>query len=226
MITPTRFLLGWLLLSSIGSLSACEPKGCTLITKTMELRPIIIKTLVAEQYPTSGLFLCPFGVAPLQPAPFSVIVGYSHELNETFFCDKASDHIYQGAVWFPVRENLKNKFVQKAVLKFTFFDSNPRCLIKICSTEFNLWINDTSNKTVSVTDCIAPLPLQGQEFSVDVTNMVRYWTQGSVENNGFILAGPKDNFASFSMRGMLKNENCLAYLRDFLLVITYVEKSP
>ncbi len=225
MITKANLLPGLFILGLLCFLGACEPKGCPLVTKTIEIRPLVVKTLVAEQYPQSGIF-CPFGEGPLASAPFTVIVGYSHRVTETFFCDKASDHIYQGAVWFPVRETLKNKFVQKAVLKFSLFEGNVSCLRKICQTEYGTWINDPDNRAAPVIECLTNLTRQGNDYTINVTDMVRYWAQGSVENNGFILVGPKENFKSFSFRGMLKVEECLAKLRDFLLVVTYVEKGP
>jgi hypothetical protein len=221
-----KLLRGIVFLSLISVIGGCEPKGCTLTTKTVEIRPAYVRTLLGEQYPTKGFMLCPFGATPLDSSPFTVIVGYYHSLIETFWCDAATDHIYQGAVWFPVAQTIGNKSVTKATLKFSRYEGDSGCVVKVCLSQEPSWMNKPSRNLVPVADCITLSRVQGDDYAIDVSSTVQDWASGRQDNKGFILVGPKENFDSFSFRGMLTKEKCLSWYRNFVLVVSYVEASP
>ncbi len=146
-------------------------------------------------------------------------------INEGTFCTKASDHIYQGALWFPVSEVIGHRLVTKATLKFSRLEGEFNCLVKLCRSE-DPWITNPNRNTVSVAACIAPLQHQGDDYAIDVSNIVGNWAIFPNGNNGFILVGQKDNFDSFSIRGMPAFEGCFAMFQNFVLEITYLEQNP
>jgi hypothetical protein len=208
-------------------IGGCGPKGCTLTSKTIEIRPVFVKTLLAEQYPTAGWDIaCPFGAAAYgDPGPDQVMVGWDHMTNEGTFCTKASDHIYQGALWFAVRETIGHKNVTKAILKFNRVEGEFNCLVKLCHSE-DTWITNSGRNKVSVADCLTTLQHQGDAYAIDVTSMVRSWALNTQENKGFILVGAKEDFAGFSIKGMPSFDGCIAMFQNFSLVITYWDPNP
>ncbi len=209
-------------------LSALLFSSCDQPTQTHEetarITPSHIKTL-SEKTTEGGV--CAGGTALDQPRPGQIIVGFFHRYNNDDDC--TLNQIYEGVVRFPIdAAPFNRRLIKSAHLKLNLADNkaNPArssCIDKMSITDIDWWalprterihLNEIRNLRV-----IPPT----QNLTIDVTQEVQRWANGTEENNGFVFIGQRPEMSDFSNTGMLTNERCESFYNEMELTVTFFQ---
>ena len=226
------FVLVVVLGCSVLFIAGCDIQGCSMKEVTVTIQPVHILSMYDTQddYP----WFCspaPVGTGPFDVSPTEVVVGYSHTYFSGWPCWEHINQIYQGAVWFPVKETIGSNLVKSARLKFNLTRSSTtigqtNCAVKLCRVDEDSWWNRGRHGLTSYSDCISPVQPSGGSLSLDVSTAVQDWVYGRAVNNGFVLIGAIENFNGFSDDGMLTRQECATWFSNFSLEVTFFQKGP
>jgi hypothetical protein len=225
---------------TILSSASCNKKPAEL--KWISLVPAKVATAVNKDYrhhkepssapgckPTKKDFSCygHYGVQPDATGDSPVAVGLYHDYYKVSGhilgldtgigeCLERVNCVYRGLLWFDLNQ-LPSKKVVSAKLKYaqnldihsdaTKWSANEDCIANLGILEsqwggFDLPADFTGDVSAS-----------GTGDGIQVGNIVRKWADGSIENNGFLLIGPKE--------GIPKNDDdrCVATLNTIRLEV-------
>lgn len=207
----------------------CNPSGCTLREKTVSINPDNFISVADLQVNLPWYCFPEFGTKAEEPDPNLgelFLAGYDHIYSDGVVCWESANHIYQGAVRFPVLETTGKKFIRSA--KLIFRGSRARqlgCGVAIYLTDASDWWLKKPGGLLPASQFLQPLP-SALTFSIDVTSAVEDWVYERRPNTGFLFVGSKLSFSGFSDQNMLKVEQCLSGYENFILRVTFLEKSP
>lgn len=215
-------------------LAGCEAESCVVTEHEVTLRPSRIGSLFARQTSRSWWPFCIYtrGLGPRPSEEGEAAVGYSHTYDEDTFCWESNNLIYQGVVRFPVLETTgPSTLVRRAVLHFDLgrhedsANEGPSCAVSICGTEDGSWLRRGREGLVDTSVCVAQLAPGRRSFTIDVTPLAQSWVNLRRPNNGIVIVGSKTSFDQFSDRGMLTEQECISWYRNFTLDVEFLRIS-
>jgi hypothetical protein len=203
-------------------LQGCEPTRTH--EETVTIKPSNFNTL-SEKEVSDGL--CAGGTALDEPGPGQIIVGFFHRYNNDDDC--WLNQIYEGVLRFPIdAAPFNRRLIKVATLKMHVANAktNPSrssCIDKMGITDVDWWgVPRTSRISINDIRNLRTVPL-ASNLSIDVTQEVQRWANGTEENNGFVFVGQRPEFSDFSNTGMLTNESCEAFYDQMELTVTYFQ---
>lgn len=140
------------------------------------------------------------------------------------------NQIYEGLLRFQIdAAPFNRRLIKTAMLKLHVANikaANPprsSCIDKIGITDIDWWALPRTSR-ISINDIrnLQVVP-PAQNLSIDVTQAVQRWANGTEENNGFVLIGQRPEMSDFSNTGMLTNESCEAFYDEMQLTVTYFQ---
>lgn len=173
-------------------------------------------------------------VALFKQGILGVVVGWEHSFKtEVDSKEVIYNRIYRGGAKFDldVPSKSQGKTVTKATLNFTIKDgarSSSQRIPESCVTKLLLatedWHGIPEMEVAKAPDTIAgelykdnlPEKPVGSVISIDVTDVVKAWVDGTKTNHGFVFAASKEE------KGLIKdNEKCWTLLDGFSLRVKY-----
>jgi hypothetical protein len=203
-------------------LQGCEPTPTH--EETVTITPSQLNTL--NETATEG-DVCRGGTAPDNPGPGQIIVGFFHSLTDN---GCVVNQIYEGLVRFQIdAAPFNRRLIKSATLTMNSPQSvthPPRssCIDKIGITDISWWSQPgTGRLHVGDIRNLHSVFLPTQPVSIDVTQEVQRWANGTEQNNGFVLIGQRPEMSDFSDTGMLTNETCESFYGDIALNVTFYQ---
>ena len=200
--------------------------GCTMGGRSIEMQSEDVLSTSAQWRQEGAPWLC-FYTTDLEPesAPEGeALVGYDHIYKKGWMCWESLDNIYQGAVWFPVKERIGSRPVKSATLTFNNLRTDCTTGQNSCAVRLGLaqakWSEEHTGLIPAESYSEVTCSPTGQ-VSVDVTEALRRWTSESDPNSAFVLMGARQAFEDFSNEGMAAEERCLSWYGDFVLTVTF-----
>ena len=174
----------------------------------------------------SGGDLCRGGLAPDTPGPGQMIVGFSHRYENNSGC--WVNQVYEGLLRYQIdAAPFNRRFVTSATLTLNVdrVNANPAhnsCIDKLALTDVQWWaLPNTTRIHIDQLRNIRQVP--SQSLTIDVTQEVLRWANGTEPNNGFIFIGQRPELSDFSNTGMLTNESCEAFYSNIALKVTFLQ---
>lgn len=190
-------------------------------------------TLNASHYRTfpevdaGGGDLCTSGTAPDRPGLNETIVGFFHRYSNDSDC--YVNQIYEGALRFQIdAAPFNRRLIKSATLTMNVDrnDATPKrssCIDKMGLTDIEWWaLPDTGRIHTNDLQNLRTI-LPGSPQTIDVTNIVARWANGTLPNNGFIFIGQRPEMSDFSNDGMLTNETCESFYGNMTLTVTFFQ---
>lgn len=217
----------WILVSIAVILVCFALQGCPPTEtheETATIQPSFINTF--SELGTEG-DLCRGGTALDKPGPGQIIVGFFHRYNNDDGC--SVNQIYEGAVRFPIDASpFNHRLLKSATLTMSTdrIEANPSrssCIDRMGLTGIDWWSLPRTER-IHVNDLLnLRLITPSSPVSIDVTQEVQRWANGTEENNGFIFIGQRPEMSDFSDTGMLTNETCEAFYSNIQLKVTFFQ---
>ncbi|MDX1900796.1 MAG: hypothetical protein SFW66_02170 [Gammaproteobacteria bacterium] len=191
--------------------------------ETVTIHPSNWNTLTET---SSGGDVCRGGLQPDSPGANQIIVGFSHRLSDD---DCWVNQIYEGLLRFQIdAAPFNRRLVKSATL--TSHAANTRanparnsCINQVGMTDIDWWAQLNPSR-IHLTDLRNLKSVQpAQDLSIDVTQIVSRWANGTEDNNGFVLIGQRPEMSDFSNTGMLTNETCESFYENMALTVTFFQ---
>lgn len=211
-----------LLLLTALALQSCQPTRTH--EETVTLKPSNLNTLNETAISDN---ICRGGTAPSQPGSGQIITGFFHSFNSDDDC--WVNQIYQGLVRFQIDAAPFNKRLIKSAtltLHVNHVRANPArnsCIDRMGLTDVEWWaLPNTSRIPFNDLKNLRIIP-PSTDTSIDVTQEVQRWANGTEDNNGLVFIGQRPEMSDFSNTGMLTNEMCEAFYDNMSLTVTFFQ---
>lgn len=210
----------------IGICTALGLQGCPPTPtheESVTLHPVQLQTLNES---ADGGDVCRGGTGLDKPEPGQIIVGFFHRFSDD---DCWLNQIYEGLVRFQIdAAPFNRRLIKSATLTLhpahgVTHPDRSSCIDKIGITDIEWWAVPRTER-IHVGDIINLHNVSPpQTVTIDVTQEVQRWANGTAQNNGFVLIGSRPEMSDFSNTGMLTNESCEFFYDDIALNVTYFQ---